>query len=224
MSTIKTTLNGIKTTPEGAKTTSIASTDGGDKHHGGIRVGAGRPKGSGKYKEPTKAIRVPEGSITYIKEFLESYPDVTEIGSFASPNANLENIVRLEIPLFSSTVAAGYPSPAEDHIEDTLDLNEYMVQRPDSTFMLRVEGESMKNVGIMPDDILVVDRSLKASHKKIVIAAIDGELTVKRLYHRGGLVKLLPENPAYPEIELESEAELVIWGVVIGSFRRFQSF
>ncbi|MFT4635865.1 MAG: DNA polymerase V [Arenicella sp.] len=193
-----------------------------DKLHGGVRIGAGRPKGSGKYKEPTKAIRVPEGSITYIREFLEKYPDVTEIGSYANPD--FDNLARLAIPLFSSTVAAGYPSPAEDHIEDTLDLNEYMVQRPDSTFMLRVEGESMKNVGIMPDDILVVDRSLKASHKKIVIAAIDGELTVKRLYHRGGLVKLLPENPAYPEIELESEAELVIWGVVIGSFRRFQSF
>lgn len=194
------------------------------QNHGGNRIGAGRPKGSGKYKEPTKAIRVPEGSITYIKEFLESYPDVTEIGPFAGARVNLDNIVRLQIPLFSSTVAAGYPSPAEDHVDDTLDLNEYMVQRPDSTFMLRVEGESMKNVGIMPDDILVVDRSLKASHRKIIIAAIDGELTVKRLYHRGGLVKLLPENPAYPEIELESETELVIWGVVVGSFRRFQSF
>ncbi len=195
-----------------------------DNNHGGARPGAGRPKGSGKFKEPTKAIRVPEGSITYIKEFLESYPDVTQIGSTASLKTDSNNVVRLEIPLFSSTVAAGYPSPAEDHVEDTLDLNEYMVQRPDHTFMLRVEGESMKNAGIMPGDILVVDRSLKATHKKIVIAAIDGELTVKRLYHRGGLVKLLPENPAYPEIELDSEADLVIWGVVIGSFRRFQSF
>ena len=191
--------------------------------HGGARSGAGRPKGSGKYKEPTKAIRVPEGSITYIKEFLESYSDVTQLGS-PSKRPQVSNITRLEIPLFSSTVAAGFPSPAEDHVEDTLDLNEYMVQRPDSTFMLRVEGESMKNAGIMPNDILVVDRSLKATHKKIVIAAIDGELTVKRLYHRDGLVKLLPENPAYPEIELESEADLLIWGVVIGSFRRFQSF
>ena len=196
--------------------------------HGGSRSGAGRPKGSGKYKEPTKAIRVPQGSLSYIKEFLESYPDVSEIGvataAKSKQNNNTDNVVRLKIPLFSSTVAAGYPSPAEDHVDETLDLNEYMVQRPDSTFMLRVEGESMKNAGIMPDDILVVDRSLKAAHKKIVIAAIDGELTVKRLYHRGGLLKLLPENPAYPEIELESESDLIIWGVVIGSFRRFQSF
>ena len=135
-----------------------------------------------------------------------------------------ESVVKLEIPLFSSSVAAGKPSPAEDHIEETLDLNDYMVQRPDTTFMLRVEGESMKDVGILPNDILVVDRSLKAQHNKIVIAAIDGELTVKRLFHRGGLIKLLPENAAYPEIELQQESDLVIWGVVIGSFRRFQSF
>jgi DNA polymerase V len=190
------------------------------KNHGGKRAGAGRPMGSGKYKEPTKAIRVPEGSISYIQDFLQSYPDkVHEIG-FVDTN----NVVKLEIPLFSSMVAAGYPSPAEDHIEDTLDLNDYMVQRPDTTFMLRVEGESMKNAGILPNDILVVDRSLKASHNKIIIAALDGELTVKRLFHRGGLIKLLPENPAYPDIEVESESDLVIWGVVIGSFRRFQSF
>jgi DNA polymerase V len=145
---------------------------------------------------------------------------VLEVGTAAQAS----EIPKLAIPLFSSTVAAGYPSPAEDHIEDTLDLNDYMVQRPDSTFMLRVEGESMKNIGIMPDDILVVDRSLSAAHKKIVIAAVDGELTVKRLYHRGGLIKLLPENPAYPEIAIESESDLVIWGVVIGSFRRFKAF
>lgn len=190
--------------------------------HGGKRAGAGRPKGSGKYKEPTKAIRVPEGSISYIQDFLQRYPDVIELGQAGSIDTS--NIVKLEIPLFSSKVAAGFPSPAEDHVEDTLDLNDYMVQRPDSTFMLRVEGESMKDAGILPNDILVVDRSLKAVHNKIVIAALDGELTVKRLFHRGGLIKLLPENAAYPAIEIESESDLIIWGVVIGSFRRFQSF
>lgn len=194
------------------------------KHsHGGAREGAGRPKGSGKYNEPTKAIRVPESSISYIKDFLETYPDVTEIGVGAS-SEQIGTVSKLDIPLYSSKVAAGFPSPAEDHVEDTLDLNDYMVQRPDSTFMLRVEGESMKDAGILPNDILVVDRSMKASHNKIVIAAIDGELTVKRLFHRGGLIKLMPENPAYPEIEMEQESDLVIWGVVIGSFRRFQSF
>ena len=163
--------------------------------HGGKRPGAGRPKGTGKYKEPTKAIRVPEGSLTYIREFLDKYPQVTEIGT-GRPQSKDGSVVRLEIPLYSSKVAAGMPSPAEDHVEETLDLNDYMVRRPDSTYMLRVEGESMKDVGILPNDILVVDRSLPAVHNKIVIAAIDGELTVKRLFHRGGLIKLLPENAA----------------------------
>lgn len=191
--------------------------------HGGKRAGAGRPKGSGKYNEPTKAIRVPEGSVSYIKDFLEQYPAVSEFAR-ASESSLPNNVSKLQIPLYSSRVAAGMPSPAEDHVEETLDLNDYMVRRPDSTYMLRVEGESMKDAGILPNDILVVDRSLTPVHNKIVIAAIDGELTVKRLFHRGGLIKLLPENPAYPEIEIESEADLVIWGVVIGSFRRFQSF
>ncbi len=192
--------------------------------HGGARQGAGRPKGSGRYNEPTVAIRVPEGSIPQIKHYLSVYPDVGDpIANYIAPTS-ADNIVKLEIPLFSSSVAAGFPSPAEDHIEDTLDLNDYMVERPDSTFMLRVEGESMKDIGILPNDILVVDRSLKAAHNKIVIAAIDGQLTVKRLFHRGGLIKLLPENSDYPEIELGQESDLVIWGVVIGSFRRFQSF
>ena len=96
------------------------------KHtHGGARPGAGRPKGSGKYKEPTKAIRVPESSVTYIKEFLTGYPDVIEFGHAAPSHTSVpdqgNNVHRLEIPLFSSRVAAGIPSPAEDHVEHTLD-------------------------------------------------------------------------------------------------------
>lgn len=200
--------------------------------HGGARPGAGRPKGSGKYKEPTRAIRVPEGSLSFIQDYLQRYSEfqARSADTRTTPAHNIDavsgfrNVIKLELPIFSSKVAAGYPAPAEDHVEETLDLNDYMVQRPDSTFMLRVEGESMKDIGILPNDILVVDRSIKATHNKIVIAAIDGELTVKRLFQRGGLIKLLPENPAFPEIELEQESDLVIWGVVVGSFRRFMSF
>ncbi len=214
-------------------------------NHGGARSGAGRPKGSGKYKEPTKAIRVPEGSVTYIKDFLKSYPDVSFLAAAYShgprdsfdnesnPRTNVgnateaisaSNVAKLQIPLISSLVAAGYPTAADEHVDDSIDLNDYMIRKPDSTYMVRVEGESMKNAGILPGDILVVDRALKAEHNKIVIAALDGELTVKRLYRRAGITKLMPENPSYPEIEVNSEAELVVWGVVIGSFRRFQTF
>lgn len=202
---------------------------------GGKRSGSGRPVGSGKYGEPTKAIRVPEGSITHINHFLKNHyknkPDNSDVeqtvqhgnvsvlgiaGHFAAEDTNTH------IPVYSSKVAAGFPSPADDHVESAIDLNDYLIEKPGTTFMLRVEGESMKDAGILPDDILIVDRSKKAIHNKIVIAAVDGELTVKRLYHRGNTVKLLPENPDYPEILIKREADLVIWGVVIGSFRRFQ--
>lgn len=187
-----------------------------NKQRGGPRQGAGRPKGTGKFNEPTRAIRVPEGSVTYIEDFLQRYPDVTEFAAISGNSGT-----KLAIPLYSSRVAAGYPSPADEHIDDTLDLNDFMVQRPDSTFMLQVEGESMKDAGILPGDMLIVDRSINATHNKIVIAALDGELTVKRLFHRGGLIKLMPENNAYPEIEIEHESQLVIWGVVTGNMRRF---
>ncbi|MGH1540886.1 MAG: LexA family protein [Arenicella sp.] len=215
---------------------------------GGKRSGSGRPSGTGKYGEPTKAIRVPEGSVTQIKTFLKNHyiPGGQQGSNIESINKKSKdtphsissdvdiiapaadwtegnNIETLNIPLYSSRVAAGFPSPADDHVDNALDLNEYLIERPDSTFMLRVEGESMKDAGIVPDDILIVDRSKKAIHNKIVIAALDGELTVKRLYRRGGLIKLLPENPDYPDIEIKRESDLVIWGVVIGSFRRFQS-
>ena len=182
------------------------------------------PRARGSIESQPKPSGCLKVALAILKDFLNSYPNVEQIGSGMREQASQNNVVKLQIPLFSSTVAAGVPSPAEDHIDDTLDLNDYMVQRPDTTFMLRVEGESMKNVGILPNDILIVDRSLEAKHNKIVIAALDGELTVKRLFHRGGLIKLLPENPAYPEIEIAEQADLKIWGVVIGSFRRFQSF
>jgi len=209
---------------------------------GGKREGSGRPTGTGKYGEPTKAIRVPEGSIVHIKSFLkEDYPKINASSQHEQPSNSSDNtqskvtILKTaqdwthsdpskssKIPLYSTKVAAGIPTMADDHLEDSLDLNEYLVAHPQSTFMLKVEGESMKDVGILPDDILIVDRSEKARHNKIIIAALDGELTVKRLYRKAGELKLLPENPDYPEIEIRREADLVIWGVVIGSFRRFQ--
>ncbi len=197
---------------------------------GGARQGAGRPKGSGKFKEATKPIRVPVGSIPIIQDYLARYNSRTSAKPKAAVSDEVGNIVafeavsgHLELPLHSSKVAAGNPSPAEDHVDDTLDLNDYLVERPDSTYMLRVEGESMLDAGILPNDILIVDRALDASHNKIVIAAVDGQLTVKRLFSRGGIIKLIPENKNYPTIELEDEAQLVIWGVVIGSIRKFQA-
>lgn len=213
------------------------NNDNGKKRHGGKRSGSGRPKGTGKYGEPTKAIRVPEGSIAHIKSFLENdYDETTTVPINDTSKINSASNVTIlasmktqttddqqSFPLFSSKVAAGLPAYANDDLDDSIDLNDYLVQKPNSTFMLKVQGMSMRDSGILPDDILIVDRSERATHNKIVIAALDGELTVKRLYRRGDIVKLLPDNPDYPEIIIQKEAQLIIWGVVVGSFRRFEA-
>ena len=121
---------------------------------------------------------------------------------------------RLSLPLFTGKVAAGFPSPADDYVEKNLDLNELLVQKPAATFFVRAQGESMLGAGIHPNDILVVDRSLEAVPGKVVICAINGELTVKRLERVNDQWQLKAENPAYADIVIHDELELVIWGVV----------
>jgi DNA polymerase V len=118
------------------------------------------------------------------------------------------------LPLFTGKVAAGFPSPADDYVEKNLDLNELLVQKPAATFFVRAQGESMLGAGIHPNDILVVDRSLEAIPGKVVICAINGELTVKRLERVNSQWQLKAENPAYADIIIHDELELVIWGVV----------
>jgi len=117
-------------------------------------------------------------------------------------------------PLYATRVAAGFPSPADDHIEAKLDLNQHLVKHPASTFFVRVEGESMIGAGIYPNDILVVDRSLKPSSGKVIIAVVNSELTVKRLKIGKGTLTLLAENPEYPSIPITEEMSFSIWGVV----------
>jgi DNA polymerase V len=118
------------------------------------------------------------------------------------------------LPLFASKVSAGFPSPADDYIEKTLDLNELLVKKPAATFFVRACGRSMLGAGIHPNDILIVDRSLEPVPGKIVICALNGALTVKRLLRRNGCWVLAAENSAYADIDLYEDLELVIWGVV----------
>jgi DNA polymerase V len=119
--------------------------------------------------------------------------------------------------LYSHSVSAGFPSPADDYIEDRLDLNELLVNNKAATFFLRVKGDSMINAGIHHGDIIVVDRSVQPSHRSIVVAVVDGELTVKRLISGNGIVELHAENPKYAPICLQEGQELTIWGVVTSS-------
>lgn len=203
---------------------------------GGKRPGSGRPKGSGKYRETTRPIRVPAGLMENVQDLLAEYQQhlsIVNTGSKpgkasskkmeSSTNNGIcfgENVFRPVVtqprgfPLYGSKVAAGFPSPADDYIESKLDLNQYLVKRPAATFFVRVEGESMIKAGIHPDDILVVDRSIKPSNGKIVIAVLNGELTVKRLKINGKAVSLLPENDHFQPIMINDEMNFSIWGVV----------
>lgn len=117
-------------------------------------------------------------------------------------------------PLYSSVVQAGWPSPADDYIDQQLNLHELVVRNPAATFFLRAAGDSMLGAGIHDGDLLVVDRSLDATHNRIVIAALDGELLVKRLVRRGNRAWLEPANPEFPSIEITAREYVHIWGVV----------
>lgn len=126
----------------------------------------------------------------------------------------------LRLPLILSRVAAGFPSPADDFIEGSLDLNDF-IDHPAATYFVRAQGDSMIGAGIYDGDLLIVDRSLEPKNGSIVIAAVMGELTVKRLRKSAkGTWLLVPENPKYPIIPLPEETQ--IWGVVKNSVRNLE--
>ena len=161
---------------------------------GGKRAGAGRPRGSNRYKEPTKPIRVPESKIEDVLAFVQG--------------------TNYDLPFYSCAVQAGFPSPADDHLEGSLDLNKHLVKNPAATFFVRASGDSMVDAGINSGDILVVDRSLAAKNGKIVIAVIEGQLTVKRLNQSAQGAYLTSENAHYPNFKIDEEQGIVVWGVV----------
>jgi DNA polymerase V len=121
---------------------------------------------------------------------------------------------REESPLFYVPISAGFPSPAEDYVQEQLDLHKLVVRNPPATFFLKVKGNSMLGAGIHDGDLLVVDRSVRAVSGKIVIAAWEGELTVKRLKIKDKRLFLVPDNPEFPEFDITDNEESVIWGVV----------
>ena len=112
---------------------------------------------------------------------------------------NIQN--KIYHQFYNCSVTAGFPSPADDYLEDKLDLNEYLIKHPAATFFVRVAGDSMINAGIYNNDIIIVDRSIKPKHGKIVVAALDGQMTIKRLYRRDDKIMLLPENELFKPIE-----------------------
>ena len=125
---------------------------------------------------------------------------------------------KVPLVIYSSNVSAGFPSPADDHTENKLDLNEYLIKKPAATFFARVEGESMKDSGIFDGDLLIVDRSLYPKDNDIIIAVIQGELTLKRLKNINESWLLSAENNLFPDIIID-ENGCEVWGVVVHSVR-----
>ena len=117
--------------------------------------------------------------------------------------ATLDVGERPGLPLYLAPVEAGFPSPAEDYLDQRLDLHNHLVTPETATFFLRAHGESMLNAGIHDGDLLVVDRAVEAEHNKVMLAALDAKLMVKRLAHRDGGVLLVPENPDHPKLEVQ---------------------
>lgn len=185
---------------------------------GGKRSGAGRPHGSGKYGEPTKAIRIPQSLVDKLQQVLVNYdPQNNPLQwlSFFQPAHPNPKTPRRTFPLFEHKIPAGFPSPADDHMEMRLDLNEHLIQNPISTFFVRVEGDSMIGAGIHPNDILIVDLSIEPCDGHVVIALINGEFTVKRLkIGTKKQITLMPENDRYAPLVIKEGMDFNIWGVV----------
>ncbi len=185
---------------------------------GGARVGAGRKKGSGKFQGlQTKVKRIPTDFEEDIEVLLQFPKKVKPEQGRTKADKVFKASTKVSSPqtMYSTFVAAGLPSPTEDYSEGKIDLNEHLLENPESTFFVRVSGDSMIDVGIHPNDLLIVDRSLRPSSGRVIIAVINGELTVKRLIKKdNNKLYLMPENPNYPMIEITEDMEFMIWGVV----------
>lgn len=133
-----------------------------------------------------------------------------------------EAVKSTELPLYTNSISAGFPSPAEDFIDKKLDLNEYLIKNPLTTFFVKVSGNSMINAGIYDGDILIVDKSIDASNNKIIIGVINGEFTVKRISKKNNKLFLLPANDNYDPIEVTEQMDFKIWGVVVHSIHKLK--
>lgn len=179
---------------------------------GGRRPGAGRPRGT-----ETKVVRLPIPVANLARRFASGSIRAGDINAFL----DVEGVTQLSVPLMSSAVACGFPSPADDYLDRPLDFNELLITHPAATFAVRVSGLSMIGAGIFPGDIAVVNRAIAPYQECIVLALLDGEFTIKRYLAKAGTITLRPENREFRDIVVQEGQEFEIWGVVTSSIRRF---
>jgi DNA polymerase V len=127
----------------------------------------------------------------------------------------------LEIPVVSTAISAGFPSPALDFIDLSIDMNKHLIKRPSSTFYGRVKGQSMKDVGITDGDLLVIDKSITPKNDQIAVCYVDGEFTIKKIKFEQDVCWLIPANDAYQPIRVTSQNDFLIWGIVTHVIKAF---
>ena len=185
---------------------------------GGKRPNSGPKRPMSPYGEKTSVIRVPNSIKSEVLVYLEAFKKrASSILDTSNIPQALPNPPTLARPIYSGKVSAGqsrFPSPAQDYEQKFLDLNERYISNPPATFFFEVKGNSMEGAGIFEGDTVIVDRAVKPKSSSIVIAAVDGEWMVKRLYKRGSVVKLLSEHPEHAPITFSEGQELTIFGVV----------
>jgi DNA polymerase V len=136
------------------------------------------------------------------------------VENYSTPQPVFVSDVSITLDVCGWNIPAGFPSPAADHAQERIDLNKQLIRNKEATYIFRVKGDSMTGAGIYEGDALLVDRSMDPKHNNIVIAQLNNEFTVKRLYRRGGVVKLVAENPIYPARLIKEEDDFLVWGVV----------
>ena len=161
---------------------------------GGKRKGVGRPKGTGKFGETTKAVRLPISMIDDIVQFIKCKG--------------------MALPLYSKRVQAGFPAPADDIPAERFSMIHHLIQNPLSTFYVRLAGEAMTGAGIHSNDILVVDKGVEPKNGDVVVVVINGEFTVRRFVIKNKKIELKPENAKFATIKVQDEEDLNLWGVV----------
>ena len=188
------------------------------RSHGGPRPGAGRKPGSGVFKEPTQPIRVPVSQVPAVAAFLDAWREQAALEDDGVRTQDWRRTVpgaRVFVPVMGYRVPAGVPSQSDDYVEETVDLNAHLIRKGHeaATFIVRASGWSMFGAGIQDGDEVVVDRALEPRDGSVVVAALNGELVIKRLRIRGGKPVLVSENPHYPERVVGPNETLEIWGV-----------
>ena len=151
----------------------------------------------------------------------------TERVVFATPDTTVFPVpfdpVALALPLLGRLLAAGFPSPADDYLEGEIDLSRFLIERPAATYLMRVTGESMKLAGILDGDLVVVDKSVTPQTGHVVVAVVNGDMTIKRLRRlKDGRAVLMPENPDFPDFIIGEELPAELWGVVVGVVRKLR--